>query len=73
MMIMKGDMDDFGQQKREGFGFGGRNEEKRAIGSTSPQAILPGLQRLCKTFLENQQRIENMLGGSKPIAVGKYS
>jgi hypothetical protein len=45
MMFMKGDMDDYGDQKQGGFGFGtGRNnEDKRNLSVTSPQAILPGL------------------------------
>lgn len=52
MMFMKGEMDEPGEQKQGGFGFGtGRsNEEKRNM-ATSPQVILPGLERLCKTFL----------------------
>ena len=51
-MFIKGESDDFGEQKSGGFGFGtGRNNEDKRNQSTSPQLILPGLERLCKTFL----------------------
>jgi hypothetical protein len=46
MMFIKGEMDDYGEQKQGGFGFGtGRNIEdnKRNQTAINPQAILPGL------------------------------
>jgi hypothetical protein len=57
-----------------GFNAGRSLEESKRLQPTAinPQVILPGLERLCKTFLENQGRIENILNNSKPIGV-KYS
>lgn len=60
MMFMKGEMDDYSEPRPGGFGFGvnrGGNEQPRAQNIASKEAILPGLERLCKTFLENQGRI----------------
>jgi hypothetical protein len=54
MMFMKGEADDFGEQKQGVFGFNaGRNldESKRNQAAINPQIIFPGLERLCKTFL----------------------
>lgn len=74
MMFMKGDMDDYGEQRQGGFGFGASrtNDGPRTQNFTSPQTILPGLERLCKTFMENQGRIENLLNGGKTVGVNKY-
>ena len=57
-----------------GFNAGRSLEENKRLQppAINPQVILPGLERLCKTFLENQGRIENILNNSKPIGV-KYS
>jgi hypothetical protein len=59
MMFMKGEMDDYSEPRQGGFGFSAarNNDSARTQGFTSPQTILPGLERLCKTFLENQGRI----------------
>lgn len=73
-MMFMGDTDD-NEPKPGMFGFNaGRSMEdnKRMQPTVNPQLILPGLERLCKTFLENQGRIENILNGSKPM-VGKYT
>ncbi len=73
-MMFMGEMDD-NEPKPGMFGFNaGRSleESKRMQPTLSPQVILPGLERLCKTFLENQGRIENILNNSKPM-VGKYT
>ena len=55
MMFMKQDLDDHGV-KNKGDERGGKN------GQTLPSTILPGLEKLCRNFDENQQRIENILG-----------
>jgi hypothetical protein len=45
MMLNKGEMDDFGEQKREPGSYG-----NISMGRVSGQTILPGLERLCKMF-----------------------
>lgn len=73
MMFMKGEMDDYSEPRQPGFGFGSaRSNLDPKQTQTTPQAILPGLERLCKAFVENQGRIENILGGVKPIVTNKY-
>lgn len=55
MMFMKGELDDYGEQKQPGFGGlnsgRGIEDNKRNQAAINPQLILPGLERLCKTFL----------------------
>ena len=41
--------------KKEGYGFGGNNDSRR--NNVSGQTVLPGLERLCRQFTENHQRI----------------
>jgi hypothetical protein len=56
MNFMKQDMDDFGDKNTGSYG------SMRSFQNSS-QTILPGLEKMCKMFIENHQRIENMLGG----------
>ena len=49
MMFMKQDIDDQGMKK--GDERGGKN------GQIQPSTILPGLEKLCRNFDENHQRI----------------
>jgi len=54
-------MDDTAEQKQQYPGYNnlntrnGDSTKKNSI--TTPQSILPGLERLCKIFVESQQRI----------------
>jgi hypothetical protein len=61
MMFMKGDMDDFGDRREGGnnvnFGSGSRADERNRSFQNIPQNILPGLEKLCKVLVDNQQRI----------------
>lgn len=74
MFPLKNDMDDFSEQKPQ-FGsynnFALRSEDPKKNAPLNPQLILPGLERLCKTFVENQQRIDNMLNAVS-FSPGKY-
>lgn len=77
MMFAKGEMDDFGDRGQTGnnnyttFGSGSRADDRNRSFQNIPQNILPGLEKLCKVLLDNQQRIENIL--SAPVSPnGKY-
>lgn len=73
MMFMKEQMDDYSEPRQPGFGFGSaRSNQDQKQTQTTAQAILPGLERLCKAFVENQGRIENILGVVKPVVTNKY-
>ena len=55
MMFMKQDTDD--QSIRS------KGDERGGRGCpVLPSTILPGLEKLCQNFDENQQRIQNILG-----------
>ena len=60
-MFMKQDVDDFGDKKPDNFG------SMRSFQSSS-QTTLPGLEKMCKMFIENHQRIENILGGGHQMS-----
>ena len=61
MFPIKNQMDDTAEQKQQYPGYNnlntrnGDSTKKNSI--TTPQSILPGLERLCKIFVESQQRI----------------
>ena len=55
MMFMKGDGDEEGGKKEGYNGYGGSRT------NISGTTLLPGLEKLCKQFAQNQQRIEGML------------
>jgi hypothetical protein len=58
MMFMKGDMDDYGDQKQGGFGTGRNNEDKRNLSVTSPHAILPGYKGYAKHFYRIKEELK---------------
>jgi len=62
MMFMKQDMDDFGEKNAGGFG------SMRSFQQSPAQQYVPGLEKMCKMFIENHQRIEKMLGGSQHLS-----